>query len=61
MQFLLTQTLTFARLKAYRVLITPVMTGSLAARAAEPRQVRKEAALRQNPRVPRITWWSSAL
>jgi hypothetical protein len=34
------------------------MTGSLAAKAAEPRQVREEAALRRTPRVTRNTWWS---
>lgn len=32
----------------------PVMTGSLAARAVEPRQVRKEAALRTPSQVPRF-------
>jgi hypothetical protein len=37
----------------------PVVTGSLAARAVEPGQIRKEAALRRLPRVPRITWWPS--
>jgi len=34
----------------------PVITGSLAAEAVEPCQVRKEAALRCLFRVPRITW-----
>lgn len=37
----------------------PVMTGSLAARLAEPCQGRKAAALRRIPWVPRITWLSS--
>ena len=36
----------------------PVITGSLAARTVEPRQVREEAALRRNPWVPRTTWLS---
>ena len=34
----------------------PVTTGSLAAEAVEPCQVRKEAALRRLFRVPRTTW-----
>lgn len=36
--------------------MNPVTTGSLAAEAVEPCQVRKEAALRRIFRVPRITW-----
>ncbi len=38
------------------VLTSPAVTGFLAAEAAEPRQVREEAALRRNFWVPRITW-----
>lgn len=37
----------------------PVVIGSLAAEAVEPRQVRKEAALRRILWVPRITWLPS--
>ena len=36
--------------------MNPVTTGSLAAEAVEPCQVRKEAALRRLFRVPRTTW-----
>ena len=36
--------------------MNPVTTGSLAAEAVEPCQVRKEAALRCLFRVPRTTW-----
>jgi hypothetical protein len=36
------------------------VTGSLAATAVEPRQVREEAALRRIHRVPRTAWSPSA-
>jgi hypothetical protein len=48
-----------ARIGACDVRMSPAITGSLAARAVEPRQVREEAALRRLPRVPRIIWWPS--
>jgi hypothetical protein len=42
----------------FDMFMKPVMTGSLAAKTVEPRQVRKEAALRRALWVPRNSWLS---
>jgi hypothetical protein len=54
----LTPAHSFDTIPASFVNMRPAMTGSLAARTVETRQVREEAALRRKSWVPRITWLS---